>query len=123
MQQAQLAIAQLNGVPATQSQFAAEPTAPQQVITPAYGPQLAPQQPVAEPTFPATARGPAFGTSSYVPPTNYYPSTPLPNSVAPTAPVYQTATAPRYLPPVRPIAPGLDGPLTDERRRRLVALR
>jgi tetratricopeptide (TPR) repeat protein len=106
MQQAQLAIAQLNGVPATQSQFAAEPTAPQQDITPNYGPQLTPQQPVAEPTFPATARGPAFGTSSYVPPTNYYPSTPLPTTVAPTAPVDQTATAPRYLPPVRPIAPG-----------------
>lgn len=106
MQQAQLAIAQIHGVPVTQAQVAAEPTVPQEVVTPAYGPQMVPQQPVSEPTFPATARGPGFGTSSYVPPATYYPSTPLPNAVVPTAPTYQTATAPRYLPPVRQIGPG-----------------
>lgn len=106
MQPAQAAIAQLRGEPAPSTQFAAEPAMQQQVVTPAYGPQFAPQQPVAEPTFPATARGPAFDTSSYVPPTGYYPSSPVPTSVAPTAPVYQMATAPRYLPPVRPIVPG-----------------
>jgi tetratricopeptide (TPR) repeat protein len=109
MQQAQLAIAQINGVPVTQSQIAAEPTVPPQEVAPAYGPQMVPQQPVSEPTFPATARGPGFGTSSYVPPPTYYPtypSTPLPPTVAPAAPTYQTATAPRYLPPVRQIGPG-----------------
>jgi tetratricopeptide (TPR) repeat protein len=106
MQQAQLAIAQINGVPVAQSQVASEPTMPQQNVSPAYGPQMVPQQPVSEPTFPATARGPGFGTSSYVPPPTYYPSTPLPTTVAPTAPTYQTATAPRYLPPVRQIGPG-----------------
>lgn len=101
MQPAQLAIARLNGAPATATQFAAEPAPRQQVIPSQYGPQLAPQQPVAEPTFPATARGPAFGTSSYAPPTGYYPST-----ATPAAPQYQTAAAPRYLPSVRPIVPG-----------------
>ncbi len=106
LQPAQSAIAQLRGEMAPMAQFAAEPVVPQQAIAPNYGPQLAPQQPVAEPTFPATARGPAFDTSSYMPPTGYYPSSPLPTNVAPTAPVYQTATAPRYLPPVRPIVPG-----------------
>lgn len=106
MQQAQLAIAQVNGVPVTQSQIAAEPTNSQREVAPTYGPQMVPQPPVSEPTFPTTARGPGFGTSSYLPPANYYPSTPLPNTVAPTTPVYQTATAPRYLPPVRPIGPG-----------------
>jgi len=106
MQQAQMAIAQLSGGSMTQSQFAAEPTVQQQEIAPAYGPQLAPQQPIAEPNFPATARGPAFGTSSYVPPTNYYPSSQLPAYAAPAAPVYQTATAPRYLPPVQSGTPG-----------------
>ncbi len=112
MQQAQLAIAQLNGMPTIPSQYAVEPVTPQQEIAPAYGPQFAPQQQVAEPTIPATARGPAFGTSSYipatnyVPPTNYYPSSPLPQYAAPQTPVYQTATAPRYLPPVRQVPPG-----------------
>lgn len=106
MQQAQLAIAQLNGTPTAPAQYASEPTAPQQSVAPVYGPQFAPQQPVAEPTFPATARGPAFGASSYVPPTNYYPSSPLPANGAPQAPTYQTATAPRYLPPVQQGAPG-----------------
>jgi tetratricopeptide (TPR) repeat protein len=101
MQPAHSAIAQLRGEPVTPTQFAAEQALPQQDVAPAYGPQLTPQQPIAEPTIPATARGPAFGTSSYVPPTSYYPAT-----AAPTAPVYQTATAPRYLPPIRPIVPG-----------------
>jgi tetratricopeptide (TPR) repeat protein len=105
MQQAQTAIAQLNGGAMTQSQYAVEPQTQPQGIAPNYGPQLNPQQPVAEPQFPATARGPAYGASSYVPPTNYYPSTPLP-SYTPPAPVYQTATAPRYLPPVQAAAPG-----------------
>jgi superkiller protein 3 len=100
MQPAQLAIAQLSGAPATARQFAAEPAMQQQGVIPSYSPKLAPQQSVAEPTFPATARGPELGTSSYVPPKSYYPST-----ATPTAPVYQTATAPRYLPPVRPIVP------------------
>ncbi len=105
MQQAQQAIAQLHGTPAAPAQFASEPAVPQQNVAPVYGPQFAPQQQVAEPTFPATARGPAFGASSYVPPTNYYPSSPLP-AVAPQAPTYQTATAPRYLPPVQQGAQG-----------------
>jgi tetratricopeptide (TPR) repeat protein len=106
MQQAQMAIAQINGVPATQSQIASEPVIQPQNVAPTYGPQMVPQQQVSEPTFPATARGPGFGSSSYVPPATYYPSTPMQNTVAPAAPVYQTATAPRYLPPVRPIGPG-----------------
>src|SRR3972149_2139720 len=86
MQPAQLAIAQLNGAPVASTQFAAEPAAQQQEIPSSYGPQLAPQQPVVEPTFPAAARGPAFGTSSYLPPAGYYPST-----VVPAAPRYPTA--------------------------------
>lgn len=105
MQQAQLAIAQINGVPVAQTGVVSEPTRSQPDVAPVYGPQMVPQQPVNEPTFPATARGPGFGTSSYVPPANYYPSSPLPTTVAPTAPTYQTATAPRYLPPVRPLGP------------------
>jgi tetratricopeptide (TPR) repeat protein len=115
MQQAQLAISQLNGTPMPTAQFASEPTKPQQAVTPAYGPQFAPQQPVSEPTFPATARGPAYGQSSYVPPANYYPSAPqhpaamqYPSSQlpAPQAPTYQTAEVPRYLPPVQQPANG-----------------
>jgi tetratricopeptide (TPR) repeat protein len=105
MQQARTAIAQLNGAPVT-PQYAVEPALPQQDITPTYGPQIAAPQNAPEPSFPATARGPAMGTSSYVPPTNYYPSSPLPAYAAPQAPMYQTATAPRYLPPVPTVAPG-----------------
>jgi Tfp pilus assembly protein PilF len=103
MQPAHAAIAQLNGQPAAPTQVAVENASmPQPASTPAYGPQFSPQQPIAEPTFPATARGPEFGTSTYMPPAGYYPPT---NGVAATAPVYQTATAPRYLPPVRPMVP------------------
>jgi tetratricopeptide (TPR) repeat protein len=117
MQSAQDAIARLNGVPTANGQYASEPTVEPQSITPTY----APNQPAGELAFPATARGPAPNSSSYVTPGYYYPSTQLaPQGVAPTAqayqpapqvqtqpmqspqrPVYQTANAPRYLPPVQ----------------------
>ncbi len=107
MEPAHAAIAQLQGRPASvSSPVVAERTLPQPVVTPSFGPQLVPQQPVAEPTFPATARGPAPGTSSYVPPAGYYPAATPPSSPLVIAPTYHTATAPRYLPPVNPAVPG-----------------
>ena len=101
MQPAQEAIAQLCGTSPATTPFAIDPVVRQPSPAPATGPELEPQQPVGEPAFPATARGPAFGTSTYLPPTRYYPQ-----AVAPATPVYQTATAPRYLPPVQPTTPG-----------------
>jgi Flp pilus assembly protein TadD len=104
MEAAHLAIAQIQGVPVqgptSTPQFAERVIMPQPATTPTTGPQFAPQQPVEEPVFPTTARAPAIGTSSYVPPTNYYPTT-----TAPSTPLYQTATSPRYLPPVQAAAP------------------
>jgi tetratricopeptide (TPR) repeat protein len=99
MEPARTALAQINGTPVTEpSRVASEP---QTVPMSNVGPQLAPQQPAPQPSFPSTARGPAFGTSSYAAPA---PSAPI--AAAPAAPAYQTATAPRYLPPVKPVAPG-----------------
>jgi tetratricopeptide (TPR) repeat protein len=109
MEAAHMAIAQLQGVPMQgpmgTPQFAERVIVPQPATTPSYGPQLAPQQPVEEPVFPTTARAPAIGTSSYIPPTNYYPTTAAPATPAPSTPIYQTATSPRYLPPVQTTAP------------------
>jgi hypothetical protein len=121
MQSAQDAVARLNGAPTTTGQYVSEPTVKPQSITPVYAPQVAPNQPAGELTFPATARGPAPNSSSYVAPGYNYPSMQLaPQGVASTAqtyqpvpqapgqpmqvpqrPAYQTATAPRYLPPVQ----------------------
>jgi hypothetical protein len=100
MEAAHTAIAQLCGTPTTGTQVVAERTMPQQSGEPTVGPQFTPQQPVTEPSFPETARGPAIGTSSYVPPASYYPATSAPSTPLATLPAYQTATAPRYLPPV-----------------------
>ncbi len=109
MESARLAIAQLHGTVNNPAQVVeGSPVEPQEVA-PSYDPQYAPQPPTSEPSFPATARGPAFGTSSYAPPSRYYPtnnSTQAYQAPAYQAPTYQTATAPRYLPPVRPTAPG-----------------
>jgi len=115
MQAAQDAIARLNGVPVTNSQFAVEPAVAPQVVAPSYGPQLAPQQPVAEPTFPATARGPAINSSTYVQPGYYYPtaqsqSTPLPQVVtppvaAPQLPMYQNPAMQAYQAPQMQVVP------------------
>jgi Tfp pilus assembly protein PilF len=110
LEPARLAVAQLHGTVSNSEQVVVEgPAAQPQEVTPSYDSRYAPQPPTNEPNFPATARGPAFGTSSYVPPSRYYPANssgqafPAP---AYQAPVYQTATAPRYLPPVRPAVPG-----------------
>lgn len=110
MEPARLAISQLHGTLTDAAQVVAEgPTMQPQEVTPTYGPRYSPEPAPTEPSFPETARGPAFGTSSYVPPSRYYPAN---NSAqayqvpARQAPVYQTATAPRYLPPVRSTAPG-----------------
>lgn len=109
MEAAHTAIAQLQGVPmqgmsvqgpTTTPQFAERVIMPQPATAPTTGPQFAPQQSVEEPVFPTTARAPAIGTSSYLPPTNDYPTT-----AAPSTPIYQTATSPRYLPPVQTVAP------------------
>jgi TPR repeat protein len=109
MEAAHMAIAQLQGVPmqgpTTTPQFAERVIVPQPAAPPSYGPQLVPQQQVEEPVFPTTARAPAIGTSSYIPPTNYYPTTAAPATPAPSTPIYQTATSPRYLPPVQTVAP------------------
>jgi tetratricopeptide (TPR) repeat protein len=104
LEAARVAIAQLNGgATATQPQVASEELKPQRSPESSeFGPQLTPQPSNPTPDFPATARGPAFGTQSYMPPTGY----PAASAVAaPGAPVYRSATAPRYLPPVPPVAP------------------
>jgi tetratricopeptide (TPR) repeat protein len=110
MECARLAIAQLNGTMSGLSQIVVEGPAMQtQQVAPSYDQQYAPQPPTGEPSFPSTARGPAFGTSSYVPPSRYYPtngSAPVQQAPAYQAPAYQTATAPRYLPPVSPTISG-----------------
>jgi len=107
MEAARLAIAQLHGTVSSPAQVVVEsPTVQPREATPSYDQRYAPQQPAAEPTFPSTARGPAFDTSSYVPPTRYYPANGMAPAPAYQTPVYQTATAPRYLPPVRPMVPG-----------------
>jgi Tfp pilus assembly protein PilF len=105
MEPARLAIAQLHGTANDPAQVVVDgPMMQPQVVAPTYDPQQHAPQPTSEPSFPSTARGPAFGTSSYVPPSSYYPA----NSSAPAyqAPVYQTATKPRYLPPVSPTVSG-----------------
>lgn len=102
LQSAQVALAQLTGATAPSTRYAAESPVQSPRVTPVVGPQLPPQQPAAEPSFPSTARGPALGTSSYVAPNGYY----YPTTAAPAAPAYETASRPRYLPPVRPITPG-----------------
>jgi Tfp pilus assembly protein PilF len=105
MQEASVALARLGGTPVGQSQVAVEAThSPMPPESPDFGPQLVPQQPVAQPNFPATARGPALNASSQMTTPGYYPQ---PGGVSmPAGPVYRSATAPRYLPPVQPMTPG-----------------
>lgn len=105
MDAARMAIAQLSQEPSkAQTQVASEELQPQRSPKPSeFGPVLTPQRPAPQPDFPATARGPAFGTQSYMPPTGYPGAS---ATGAPGAPVYRSATAPRYLPPVPPMAPG-----------------
>jgi tetratricopeptide (TPR) repeat protein len=86
MEPARVALAQVTGTPIP-------PTA--------QAPATVPQQPESQLTFPATATGPRYDTSGYVPPASYRPA-----AVAPPVPAYQTATAPRYLPPVPSATPG-----------------
>jgi tetratricopeptide (TPR) repeat protein len=106
MQQARDALAGFGGQYVDQMPMAAERVAPA-VESPNFGPQVPVQQPAYQQNFPATARGPAYNTSSQVPQGNYYPAAGYPSSpITPVAPIYRSATAPRYLPPVQPTTPG-----------------
>jgi hypothetical protein len=126
MDAARVALAQATGMPVPPAQVAEQVPMTPGSESSSYGPQFAPQQSAQQPAFPATARGPAWDASSATArsagpvaqaqlPVVQAPAAMIPMSSpvlaqqpAPAypatsqgAPVYQTATAPRYLPPVQ----------------------
>jgi tetratricopeptide (TPR) repeat protein len=125
LEAARVALAQATGMPLPPTHVAEQVPVTPPEVAPAYGPQIVPQQADQQPSFPATARGPAWDASTatarpampvaraqlprVTSPATMVPSQPPAVVQAPpasypatqAAPAYQTATAPRYLPPVQ----------------------